>query len=70
MKFYRFNHDTKTKVLASVEDDHHPINSDFHGQSKIKGWTTIGLETLYKNHTRIFRITISVNLCSQKELKR
>ncbi|ETT53602.1 imm11 family protein [Paenibacillus sp. FSL H7-689] len=54
MKFYRFNHDTKTKVLASVEDDHHPINSDFHGQSKIKGWTTIGLETLYKKSYKDF----------------
>ena len=54
MRIYRFNHDTKAKLLADVEDDHHPISSDFHGQSKIKGWTTISLETLYKKSYKDF----------------
>ncbi|WP_440115814.1 imm11 family protein [Paenibacillus sp. QZ-Y1] len=54
MKVYKFQHDVKAKVLAGVEDDHHPINSDFHGQSKIKGWTTISLETLYKKSYKDF----------------
>ncbi|WP_145333989.1 imm11 family protein [Paenibacillus xylanexedens] len=46
MKIYRFKHDLKAKVLASVEDDRHPINSDFHGESKINEWTVVNLETL------------------------
>ncbi|WP_366346932.1 DUF1629 domain-containing protein [Paenibacillus amylolyticus] len=48
MKIYEYKHDVKVKLLEAVEDESHLINSDFHGASKIKEWTTINVETLYK----------------------
>ncbi|MEY8743370.1 imm11 family protein [Paenibacillus tundrae] len=48
MKIYEFKHDVKSKLLAAVEDESHPIKSSFHGQKKKNVWTTINVETLHK----------------------
>ena len=48
IKVYALKNDQKSKLLAAVDNDDHPINSDFHGESKLTEWTSINLETLYK----------------------
>ncbi|MRN55975.1 imm11 family protein [Paenibacillus monticola] len=52
MKVYELNVSLETIRLAAVKSEVmsiHPIGSDFNGESKIKGWWPIQVETLHKN---------------------
>lgn len=48
IKIYEFKNDPKSKLLAAVDDENHPIGNSFHGQRQEDSWSLINLETLYK----------------------